>query len=294
MSFAKFVNGSGGSDNNKDLESGAQNGVSSSLNYISSILSEFTSLISNITRLEKSLGTKRDSPAIRSQADSSIDRCLQLYDELIKNLDHLDTVITDSDNNTDKELTNLKFSKDIIRQKVEEMYKNYKIIVRKYNEKMNSALVQDQYQYQESLKNKVNSELVNDKTPLINNNNIGQGGEAYVQEQIQVNKQNPELLETSLQYHSDLIQQRDHAIVSISQGVQDINKIFKDLDEMVNQQGEQIDSIENSIVNYANNNQLANHELIKAENYQKKKQKWSCILLVALVIVLLILLSLLS
>ena len=55
---------------------------------------------------------------------------------------------------------------------------------------------------------------------------------------------------------------------------------------------EQIDSIENNMMNYATNNQLASHELVKADNYQKKKGKWTCILLVALVIFLVIFLAL--
>lgn len=96
------------------------------------------------------------------------------------------------------------------------------------------------------------------------------------------------------QLHADLVQQREAAISNISQGVQDINLIFRDLDHLVNQQGTQIDTIENNIHNYATNNQMANQELIRADNYQRQKGKWSCIILIILVIVILILLALLS
>lgn len=96
------------------------------------------------------------------------------------------------------------------------------------------------------------------------------------------------------QLHTDLVQQREAAIVNISQGVQEINSIFKDLDGFVNQQGQQIDSIENNIQNYSSNNQMANQELVRADNYQRQKGKWSCILLVILVVVILIVLALIS
>lgn len=96
------------------------------------------------------------------------------------------------------------------------------------------------------------------------------------------------------QIHAELVQQRESAITNISQGVQDINAIFRDLDHLVTQQGAQIDTIENNIDNYASNNQLATRELMKAEEYQRRKGKWCFIILVVLIIVILLLVALMS
>lgn len=96
------------------------------------------------------------------------------------------------------------------------------------------------------------------------------------------------------QIHAELVQQRETAITNISQGVQDINAIFRDLDHLVTQQGAQIDTIENNIDNYASNNQLATRELMKAEEYQRRKGKWCFIILVVLIIVILLLVALMS
>lgn len=288
-----------------DLERGGQDVLTASLNQISSSLSEFTSLVSNISKQESALGTKRDTPASRDNVDNLMTDCQRIHSNLLKDLNHLQNVLDDNNNAdiSDKELMTIKFSKDLLGQQIRDVYKNYQVIVRSYNEKLHSALVQEQYEKtladieQEKRRQQavVNSKnIITDKTPLISNEQSSTHYTANSQLQQQLQTTNNQISDSSLQYHSDLIQQRDQAITSISQGVQDINKIFKDLDQMVNQQGEQVDSIENNMMNYATNNQLASHELIKADNYQKKKRKWTCILLFALVVVLLIVLAIIS
>lgn len=320
MSFATFKKTSQNDKKDSDLELGGQDKLSATLNLISTTLSEFTNQVSQISKQEAILGTKRDTPTLRTRVDDMITNCKDKYSKLIENLDYLDDLMAKPDiekkiNDNDNEIVKIKFSKDLLRQQVHDVYKNYQVIIRSYNEKIKSALVQEQYEQtikslkenQNKNKNKENNTVnqgienksedmnnyssINDKTPLLTNNSISMN---QYQTQKQIKKKKGEISESNLQYHSDLIQQRDEAITSLSQGVQDINKIFKDLDQMVNHQGEQIDSIENNMINYATNNQLASHELTKADNYQKSKRKWTCILLFALIIILLIFLAIIS
>lgn len=302
MSFATFKKNNT-ADKNIDLETGEQDGLSATLKQISSMLAEFTRLVSQISKQEVILGTKRDNPFLRDKVDDMMTNCQSTHSKLLENLDYLDDIISNPINNdnssvNNKELMTIKFSKDLLRQQVQDVYKNYLLIVRSYNEKINSALVQEQYdktlKMQDVKKTSVTNDI-NDKTPLLGNSEYQTYQQNPEQDQQQLQIQKPiKISESSLQYHSDLIQQRDNAITSIAQGVQDVNKIFKDLDQMVNQQGEQIDSIENNMISYATNNQLASHELIKADNYQKSKRKWTCILLFALIIILLIFLAVIS
>lgn len=276
-----------------DLETGS-NSYRSSLNETSSKLDEFTSAIYGINRLTSVLGTDRDTPDIRTQGETLMKKSSKLYTELMALLGKLEGQknIKDNDNF-------LRFNVERLSEQTNLMHKNYQIILRGYNDKINSPLVQEKFEKMLISTQNMNSNN-NDKTPLINNdgglnkNEYGSEGSSKQQNQTQLQITHPELSENSLQFHNELIQKRGQAINTISQGVQDINKIFKDLDTIVNQQGEQIDSIENSIMHYANNNQLASHELVKADNYQKKKGKWTCILLFALVIFLLIFLALIS
>jgi syntaxin 7 len=309
MSFAKFKKQD---DNNLslDLESGTQNGLTATLKHISNCLAQLTSRISHITRAQNQLGTSRDTPKSREMTSMLILECQETYDILMKDFDYLDSFILDNENikdinnNIDKEIMTVKFSKDLLRTQVQNVYNNYQILVRSYNDKINSATVKEQFDKNQTEKKQIAQQQqqqqqnsATDKTPLLlslSPSNQTQTQQTQVQLQLQQQQQQQKISDAALQYHSDLIQQRDQAITSISQGVQDINKIFKDLDEIVNQQGEQIDSIENNMINYATNNQLASHELVKANNYQKKKGKWTCIILVVLVIILLIFLALIS
>ncbi|ODQ45733.1 hypothetical protein PICMEDRAFT_59370 [Pichia membranifaciens NRRL Y-2026] len=318
MSFATYrKNGdSAGKKRAEDLEEGEQDSVSATLKQISATLAEFISLVSSISKQEAFLGTQRDTPALRQGVNGSIANCQRVHKRLLENIDYLERTVLKSADGEDgsrgsKELMTVKFSKDLLRQQVQDVYKNYQVVVRSYNEKLHSALVQEQYEKTlERIREESNAATY--KTALLTPSGEGVHGDGYssvseeaatgahaqtqtqTQTQKQTQKQASELSEASLQYHSDLIHQRDNAITSISQGVQDINKIFKDLDHLVSQQGEQVDSIENNMTNYATNNQLASHELVKADNYQKKKRKWTCVLLAALVIVLLIVLALIS
>lgn len=304
MSFANFKK-----EKNLDLENGQgsneNNEITTIVNQISNSLSKFTVNIGDITRAEGQLGTENDTFMSRKSTAQQISLCKEMYIDLRRSANHLDSLLdekvksndnnnNDSKRNTDKTLVTLSLSNDYLKEQIDQVYQNFIVIVRGYHEKLNSATVKQEFTKWEKSRNLKknnggisnndggNNVVENDQTPLL---------QSHAQQQILEQNQ---VSETALQYHSDLIQQRDNAITSISQGVQDINKIFKDLDEMVNQQGEQIDSIENNIINHATNTQLASHELIKADKYQKKKGKWTCIILVALVVFLLIFFALLS
>lgn len=296
MSFARTGKANkGGKTTNVDLEEGTQNGVTATLSHISSTLTQIGGHISAISKYENQLGTQRDTLEARGLINSQMAACQDMYNDLNRDLEHLDDVIAESTVEGDqeaKEMSAAKLSRNLLKKQINDVYMNYQVILRSYKEKLNSATVKEKFEKRMDEEKKRAQQTATDQTPLLPDA-IQQNYTEEIHTQQQIQKQN-EVSAATVQYHNDLIQQRDKAITSISQGVQDINKIFKDLDHMVNQQGEQVDSIENNMMNYATNHQLASHELVKADNYQRKKGKWTCIILVALVIFLLIFLALLS
>lgn len=133
-------------------------------------------------------------------------------------------------------------------------------------------------------------------TPLIlskfNNNQLDS---RLNKDQLQIQMQIPNQIQlqptsNEILYHEDLINERGQTISNIQQGVQDINQIFKTLDKIVIQQGEQINSIEDNIGSYAVDTHLAMGELNRANEYQKKKSKWCFLILLILIVIFTILL----
>lgn len=104
-----------------------------------------------------------------------------------------------------------------------------------------------------------------------------------------------EVSNTDVQYHIQITQERNREIGRVADGIREVNAMFKDLGALVEYQGEQLDTIEDNILQVHGDTQQASRELNKAHEYQKKKSKWSCIILVALcVFVLVIVLAVLS
>lgn len=125
-----------------------------------------------------------------------------------------------------------------------------------------------------------NDPQVNETTPLI------QADSSQSQQQVQTSQD--EIQQTELQYHLLLTEERNRQINEVAQGIREVNSIFKDLGELVSQQGESLDTVEENIMQMLANTQQASRELNKAHEYQKRKSKWSCMFLVVLCVIVLI------
>ncbi|GMG39168.1 unnamed protein product [Ambrosiozyma monospora] len=275
------------------------------LNELSNKLSDFTSNVSKIDRYQQQLGTKRDNSQLRSQVDKLVTQTDKLQQGITQQLSKLELANEESSSNNQN--ATFSFTLDKLQTQFQQVFKNYQVVVRSYNEKLQSVRVNEEFaknEREQQLKLNANTALLSQGTSSTTSNatNYGSTGndldedmqaQTQIQRQALIQKQQG-ISETELQYHQDLIQHRENAIENISKGVQDINKIFSDLNEIVNQQGEQIDTIEDNLVSYSTDNQLASRELTKADEYQKKKGKWSCVILVALVVISLIILAVIS
>lgn len=279
MSFADINRGK--SQGNSAIGADAQS--SSDKDEIVGALNVLTSLTYSIRTQENLLGTNRDTPESRAETQQQINKCVNLYNEI-------QTKLTEMRPNNDIE----SFYRDKSVAELSTVHQSYQDAVRSYNNKMNSPSVKDTYE------RKIAEYSIKSTTPLID---PSKRSTKYVPEEVldserqlqtQLQMKHPQLATGTIDFHNELIQQRDQAIKSVSQGVSDINKIFKDLDSMVIQQGEQVDSIENNIQQFSSNAKLANTELVKADNYQKSKRKCTCIFFMVLIVVFMIFLALIS
>ena len=300
MSFANFdieAQRSVSKGNNKDIErnqSNSQNELDTIIDKASDQLQLFSNLISQFDAKRKLIGSKRDYIQLRDNANaliskiSDMDSAIQI---LIENLSHLiNKKLGDKrqGTNDDREGSSPRLEitqkqmviKERLVSEFNELHKQFQRSARQYTEKTRAYPVKDDIPIQEAS---------NERTPLIENEH-GKTGQQMVQEPSQ-----DQIDETELQYHLMLTQERNQNINQINEGILEINSIFKDLGELVNQQGEQLDTVEDNILQLSGNTQQAERELTKAHEYQKKKSKWSCILLFALCIfVLVIVLAVLS
>ncbi|QPG76722.1 hypothetical protein FOA43_004116 [Brettanomyces nanus] len=267
---------------NYDIE--AQNGTTQSVeesvvevspifNEISGQLSEFISVVTRLDKMQRQLGTKRDNSQLRGHVSDFITRCDLLHNGINSSLRQLEKKGRGTND------TKLSFTESKLKVQCQEVFKNYQVILRSYHQRIQSVTVNEAFKKNEEELRRV----VSESTPLLQ-----EEGKIKLDEEVprqvaqkqqnrslslsQVQQQQQQLGQHEVSYHEDLINERDEAITNISKGVQDINKIFQDLNEVVNQQGEEIDTIETGMNDYANNNQMAHHELRKADDYQKRKQ----------------------
>ena len=301
MSFANFdieSQRSVSKGNNEHIErhqSQSQNELDTIIDKASDQLQLFSNLISQFDAKKKLIGSKRDYMQLRDNANaliskiSDMDSAIQI---LIENLSHLiNKKLGDKrqDTNDDQEGSSSKLEitqkqmviKERLVSEFNELHKQFQRSARQYTEKTRAYPVKDDIPRQETS---------DERTPLMHSDHRETGQQVAVQEPSQ-----DQIDETELQYHLMLTEERNQNINQINEGILEINSIFKDLGELVNQQGEQLDTVEDNILQLSGNTQQAERELMKAHEYQKKKSKWSCILLFALCIfVLVIVLAVLS
>lgn len=224
----------------------------------------FGSLISQFNSQRRLVGSKRDSAELR-----------ETLDELQTRLSGLDSAISGLTVNINKAIDqSLEVSERQTMQK-ERLSQDYANLHKSFKQAL------DQYSHRKTTVPLKDPDT--EETPLLqetaDQKNQPQQQQQLTQDQID---------QTELQYHILLTEERNREIDQVAASVQEVNTVFKDLSTLVNQQGEQLDTIEENVLELHGNTQQASRELHKAHEYQKRKGKWSCILLVALLVIVLV------
>ncbi|GMM34990.1 SNAP receptor [Saccharomycopsis crataegensis] len=271
---------------NYDVEAQKPDATHRSSSVIMDLSKSITNFATNLTNLEKlnrQIGTKRDGIQLRQRIESALDKETDQLNTIKDKVFNLQLVSKNNASNDQEELIIGKLQKEL-----GIITENFNSLKRKYDEKKNSASINDLI------------DVINDEE----SNNAALGEEEQEDEpsettgllQQQQRQQEQELINRyDMDFHQLLVQQRENNISEIQQGVEEINTIFKDINSLVLQQGVQVDTIENNLTNLANDTQNAAQELTKANNYQERKSRCSCIILVVLsVVVLVITLAIIS
>lgn len=249
MSFATF-----GAEGKKP------NAVSSLYDQFGRDINQLIQNVASLNHFSRILGSDKDTVNLRRNINNTINQSESLRDNLKSQL------ITQPDG--------------LVRDK---LLNQFNLVLRDYSK----------------VKNEIDERLlllggpITEETPLLSEHEFKDQnvdlelGQSQSQHQIQTQK-GPSIVQNELNYHSDLINQRQEAIKTIQSGVQDINHIFQTLDNIVVQQGEQLNNVEGNIINYARDTQLASGELNRAEDYQRRKSKWCFILFLIILFIFII------
>ena len=232
-------------------------------------------LVASFNNEKKLLGSRRDDVQLRRKLASSQQNIVSLGSAIRKLIADITVVMSDSSSESEvKASSRQHMMKDRLSSDFRDLESNFDKAVQYYTEKTARAPLQPQ-------KN-TNTGNHTESSPLLSQNEIER------QAQLQIQEDQDTIEQTELQYHMLLTEERNRQIEQVAEGIREVNSIFKDLGELVNQQGEQLDTVEENVLQMSGNAHEASRELNKAHEYQKRKSKWSCILLVALCVFVLV------
>ncbi|KAM9927312.1 hypothetical protein OXX59_002595 [Metschnikowia pulcherrima] len=233
----------------------------------------YGSLVASFNNEKKLLGSRRDDLQLRRKLASSQQNIVSLGSAIRKLIADITVVMSDSSSESEvKASSRQHMMKDRLSSDFRDLESNFDKAVQDYTEKTARAPLQPQ-------KN-TNTGNYTESSPLLSQNER--------QAQLQMQEDQDTIEQTELQYHMLLTEERNRQIEQVAEGIREVNSIFKDLGELVNQQGEQLDTVEENVLQMSGNAHEASRELNKAHEYQKSKSKWSCILLVALCVFVLV------
>ncbi|TRX89288.1 hypothetical protein FHL15_009861 [Xylaria flabelliformis] len=112
-------------------------------------------------------------------------------------------------------------------------------------------------------------------------------------EQLQLQQQQEQIHlapQDEVDFQDALISEREDEIRHIEEGVSDLNVLFQQVAQIVSEQGEQLTTIENNVVNVRDDTRGADVELRSAARYQKNARSKACCLLLVLAVILTIVL----
>ncbi|AET40164.1 SNAP receptor VAM3 Ecym_5410 [Eremothecium cymbalariae DBVPG len=252
------------------------------------LLTAFSKNIQNLQKNVNLLGTSRDQQALRTLIETKeIPLCEELRDTLQSNSKLL---------SKDKYVSDLQWlSLDLLQLKRE--YQKRKMDYTLRNKKKSqvgsvsttlenatlTAVPSNPTTFDETNDNSYVSIQVrpDERTPLL-------------QQQVQAKKQQ-HVLQDELDFHTLIQEVRNQEITRIHSQVQDVNAIFKQLGTLVQDQGQNVNTIDQNINGLASNLQNANQQLRKADKYQRQRNKCGtltlCIIAVVTFVVILAIIS---
>lgn len=85
-------------------------------------------------------------------------------------------------------------------------------------------------------------------------------------------------------FEEQLVEEREDAIVDIAHAISEVNETFRDLAAIVEEQGKNIDMIDNNTTSAQANTADGVDQLTQAEKHQKGYRKWIVIMLLLIIL----------
>lgn len=245
-----------------------QQGSSSSDGVVAGVFRINTS-VSSFRRLVNMLGTPKDTPSLREKLHAVEQNISLLVEETVARLkeetetDHLSSA------STGKKLRDAKLAKD------------FQAVLLEFQGAQKLA----QSREKAFTPNLLSPQSANQLPPLSANNRL----ETKEEEEAALLQRTHQLLEVENEalYNEAIIEEREQGIQEIQQQIGEVSEIFKDLAQIVANQGYMIDDIESNIESTQSATIQANLHLTKAAKNSKSSEYWKCIILAIIGTVLL-------
>ncbi|KAM0614462.1 hypothetical protein ACHAP0_004571 [Verticillium nonalfalfae] len=251
----------------------------------SELMNKLHSLRRNISKLSSDidlLGTKRDTPRVRERVHELLEKSRELCKDIGQGVKKLQTW---------EDLT-VRCAMCLGRAYNRLTYNLQK--QQKYDQSRVSTDFQNALQeFQEVQRRALEKERASVTAARAAHDDNADGSGAPQEGQLE-QQQQQELVRLASQDEVDfqeaLIIEREDEIRNIEQGVGDLNVLFRQVAQIVGEQGEQLTSIEDNIVNVRDDTHGAQVELAQASRHQKAARNKGCCLMLILSIILLIVL----
>ncbi|OLN92041.1 Syntaxin pep12 [Colletotrichum chlorophyti] len=235
--------------------------------------SELTSKIFNLRRsiqqltsdVNKNLGTRRDTPRVRERVHDHLEKTRELCKEIGDGVKKLQT--------WDDLTKQQKYEQSRISTDFQNALQEFQDIQRKALEKQRASVTAARAATE------------------------GEGADAAAgsEERLELQQQQQQEIsrlasQDEVDFQEALIEEREEEIRNIEQGVGDLNVLFRQVAQIVSEQGEQLTSIVDNVENVRDDTRGAQVELRQAARHQKAARKTGCCLLLILSIILTIIL----
>ncbi|KAH9541556.1 hypothetical protein CY35_14G071000 [Sphagnum magellanicum] len=233
---------------------------------------QINTAVASFKRLIDSLGTPKDTPALRDKLHKTRQRIGKLAKETAAKLKTTSNHAQNDSSSPEQKVTGAKLAKD------------FQAVLVEFQNAQKTAQEREKY-YAPFVPQAVlpDSQVSSDLKLLPQEN---QEQQAIFAEQ---KRQDFLQLENETVFNEAVIEEREQGIREIHQQIGEVNEIFKDLAVLVHEQGYMIDEIDKNVVGAEAATDQATHQLAKAQESQKSGSNIACLILVIIVVVLLIL-----
>jgi len=233
---------------------------------------QINTAVSSFKRLVGSLGTAKDTPALREKLHKTRQQIGQLAKETGSKLKAASDHDHNKPANATKKVSDAKLAKDF--QSVLVEFQNAQKISQE-REKMYAPFVPAAAA--PTSQNLADSKLVPEESQEQRSAYASQRQQEFIQ------------LENETVYNEAVIEEREQGIREIHTQIGEVNEIFKDLAVLVHEQGYMIDDIESNVSGAEAATEQANRQLAKAATSQKSGTTITCLILVILAMAILVL-----